>query len=79
MTPTTVFWIYVIVLTALLFLPVRKIIWVTSVRRLQRKRGETLADVEVVGQKRRASFISFFLCLAFSLLFNISTLGVPHG
>lgn len=79
MTATTAFWIYVLVLAALLFLPVRRIIWVASVRRLQRRLGGELPRSDVLGQKRRAGFVAFFICLTFSLLFNASTLGVPHG
>ncbi len=74
------FVISVLVLAALLYLPVSKLIWVVSVRRLQRKLGRELDEAEVRGQAKRARFIAFLLCLPFSYLFNLNLLGLPgHG
>ncbi|MDJ0861501.1 MAG: hypothetical protein QNJ87_15385 [Gammaproteobacteria bacterium] len=74
------FVISVLVLAALLYLPVSKLIWVVSVRRLQRKLGRELDEAEVRGQAKRARFIALLLCLPFSYLFNLNLLGLPgHG
>jgi hypothetical protein len=67
----------VLVLAALLFIPVSKLIWVFSVRRLQRKTKTELSQPEIDGQLNRARFISIFLCLIFSFLFNFSIIGLP--
>ncbi|MGF1475382.1 MAG: hypothetical protein ACFB6S_07450 [Geminicoccaceae bacterium] len=73
-------WIYywgsVLLLTGLLVFPVGRMIWVLSVRRLERKRGHTLSDVEQLGQRRRALFIALVLCATFSALFNYQLLGM---
>ncbi|MCP1674760.1 hypothetical protein J2T57_001898 [Natronocella acetinitrilica] len=76
---TIPFYAYVLILAALLFLPTRKIIWVLSCRRLERKLARDLESREIAGQKQRAGFIAFFVVLVFSFLFNASTVGVPHG
>lgn len=67
----------VLVLAALLFIPVSKLIWVFSVRRLQRKTKTELSQTEIDGQLSRARFISIFLCLIFSFLFNLQIIGLP--
>ena len=59
------------VLAVLLFFPVSKIIWVFSVRRLERKLGRPLDEAERQAQLRRARFIAVFVALAFALLFNL--------
>jgi hypothetical protein len=70
----------VLVLAALLFFPVTKIIWVLSVRRLQRRTGTQLSESETHGQLVRARFIAVFTSLLFSFLFNLNLLGWPqHG
>jgi hypothetical protein len=70
----------VALLAALLFFPVSKLIWVLSVRRLQRKLGRELTEQELQGQLGRARFVAIIVTLAFSLLFNINLMGVPgHG
>jgi len=66
------FWIWVLVLTVLLSFPATNLIWVLSVRRLQRKLGRDLDAVELAGQKQRARFVAFFLCFVFSFLFVYS-------
>lgn len=69
-----------LLLAALLFFPLSKLIWVMSVRRLQRKTGQALSEAEIQGQLKRARFISIFVSLLFSILFNINLLGVlNHG
>jgi len=79
MDPVVWFWLSVIVLAGMLFLPVSNLIWVVSVRRTQRKVNRTLSDNELSGQKKRARFLSFFLCIAFSFLFCLNTIGMPHN
>ena len=72
------YWMWVVALTALLLYPVSKLIWVLSVRRLQRKLGRELTAEEQRGQKGRAYFIAVFACFLFSALYNLSTVGIPE-
>ena len=70
----------VLILAALLFLPMSKLVWVLSVRRLERKLKQALTEAEIQGQLGRARFIAVFVSLAFSFLFNLNLLGWPgHG
>ena len=74
------FLLSVLVLAALLFFPISKLIWVFSVRRLQRKLNRELNQTEIAGQMSRARFISIFVSLLFSYLFNLNMIGIPtHG
>ena len=74
------FTLSVLVLALLLFFPISKLIWVMSVRRLQRKLNTTLEEKELQGQLNRARFIAVFVSLLFSFLFNLNLLGWPaHG
>lgn len=66
------FLISLFVLAVLLFYPVSKLIWVMSVRRLQKKSNSELSYVELENQLKRARVISVPLVLVFSFLFNIS-------
>ena len=72
-----IFILWVALLAALLFWPISKLIWVLSVRRLQRKLARELDEKEIAGQMNRARVVSVFLSLLFSLLYNLSTLGMP--
>jgi hypothetical protein len=76
---TTYFYFSVLVLAILLFLPVSKMIWAISVRRLQRKTGRLLSTEEIEGQKNRSRFIALLLVFPFSWFFNYSLLGLNHG
>ena len=70
----------VTVLALLLFFPVSKLVWVLSVRRLQRKLNTPLQDTDAQGQLARARFIAIIVSLVFSFLFNLNLLGWPaHG
>lgn len=69
---------YVVLLAALLFYPVSQWIWVLSVRRLQRKLDRELSQPEIAGQRRRAWVIASVICPVFSVLFNLSTVGMPQ-
>jgi hypothetical protein len=81
LSPWTYYWLSVVVLAALLFLPVARLVWVLAVRRLERKLGRELSPAERDGQLNRARFIAALLCAIFSLLFNWQILapGTPGG
>ena len=66
----------VIILTLLLYYPVNKLIFVLSVRRLEKKIGKNLSNMEKSGQLKRSRFISIILILLFSCLFNINILDM---
>ena len=68
--------ISVIILALLLYYPVNKMIFVLSVRRLERRIGKQLNDNQKNGQLKRSRFISIILILCFSFLFNINILSV---
>ncbi|HGG60930.1 MAG TPA: hypothetical protein ENK26_13600 [Gammaproteobacteria bacterium] len=69
----------VLILAAMLFFPVSKLIWVFAVRRMQARIGRDLNPMELEGQKARARFLAVFVTLAFSWLFNNSLLGGAGG
>lgn len=71
--------ISVLLLAALLFFPVSKLVWVLSVRRLQRKLKRDLDAGEIAGQRRRARILSIVLVLIFSYLFNLNMLEYFYG
>ena len=75
MSQITVYWLWVIAMAAALFYPVSRLIWVVSIRRLQKKLQTSLSEEEVRGQKQRAHVIAIVLCTAFSMLFNFRLLG----
>lgn len=79
MNQTTFFILSWVVLSALLFLPVSRLIWVTSVRRLERRRKRRLEEAEREAQLRRARVLAVIVVLAFSFLFNLQTVGLPGG
>jgi hypothetical protein len=80
MSPWTWYWISVVVLTALLFVPASTLVWVLSVRRLERRLGHPLSEEERHGQRNRARFIAIVLCALFSVLFNYRLLDMSaHG
>ena len=73
------FFIFSVVLLALLlFFPISKLVWVLSVRRLQRKLQRELSQDEINRQLARARFLSLLISLLFSLLFNINSIGFPN-
>ena len=61
----------VAVLAVLLFFPVSRLIWVLSVRRLERKTGTALAHPQRRGQLTRSRLIATIVTVLFSLLFNL--------
>ena len=60
--------IWVIVLSAALFFPVRQLIWVLYVRKKQKSHKIVLDDEKKV-LKKRATFTSLLLCVVFSYLY----------
>ena len=71
------FLLWVFLLAALLFWPVSRLVWTFSVRRKQRKLKQELDEQEILAQKQRAHIIAAVVCVLFSLLYNLSTLGIP--
>ena len=76
---TIYFYFSVAVLALLLYFPTHKLIWVMSVRRMQKKLGRELSETESEGQKARARFITVLLVTIFSWFFNLQLLGTPNG
>ena len=62
--------IWVIILSAALFFPVRKLIWVLYVRKKQKAQSE-VSEEEKISLKKRANFTSILLCIVFSYLYVI--------
>jgi hypothetical protein len=65
------------VLAALLFVPASRLVWVLSVRRLERKLRRPLSDAERQGQLQRARAIALLLVIVFAPLFNYNLFGIP--
>ena len=61
----------IVLLSIALYFPVNKLIWVLSVRRLERKYKKNLTDLERKLQLNRARFISIILVIIFSYFFNL--------
>ncbi|MEA3409915.1 MAG: hypothetical protein U9R74_00025 [Pseudomonadota bacterium] len=68
---TNYFLFSVLILALLLFFPVTRLIWVMSVRRLQRRTRRELSDSEIQGQLNRARVVGAVLSLLFSWSFNL--------
>jgi hypothetical protein len=80
MSPWTSYWLWVAALAAALFLPVSKLVWVLSVRRMERRLGHPLSDQDRQGQLNRARFVAIVVCVAFSALLNYQMLDMSsHG
>ena len=60
--------IWVVILSAALFFPVRQLILVLYVRKKQ-KSQKTVSDDEKKDLKKRATFTSVLLCIVFSYLY----------
>jgi cytochrome c-type biogenesis protein CcmH/NrfF len=58
-----------LILALLLFFPIRKIIWVMSIRRAQRK-GEAAEEAEQHRLLRRAGITAALLSLVFSIFYT---------
>ena len=70
-------WVWAFILMAALFFPVRKLIWVLSVRRSEGKSGETTDDAERSRLLRRAGITSALMCFLFSLAYVSQIFKVP--
>ncbi len=60
--------VWITILSAALFFPVRKLIWVLYVRKKQ-KAQQTVSEEEKKDLKKRATFTSVLLCIVFSYLY----------
>ena len=71
--PSEIFYLLsVILLSVLLYYPVNKLIFILSVRRYEKKIGNSLNDKELKEQLIRSRFISIILIIIFSSLFNLN-------
>jgi hypothetical protein len=63
-------YLWIVLMTAALFIPVRQLIWVMTVRRAIRKGGkEEVGDAEQKRLKKRAAFTAALVCFLFSLAY----------
>ena len=62
--------VWVILLSAALFFPVRQLIWVLYVRKKQ-KSQQIVSEEEKDNLKKRATFTSILLCVVFSYIYVI--------
>ena len=70
--PSELFYLLSVTLLALLlYYPVNKLIFILSVRRYEKKIGNSLSDEELRGQLIRSRFITIILIIFFSSLFNL--------
>jgi len=60
--------LWVVVLSTALFFPVRKLIWVLYVRKMQKKQ-KNVSDMETKSLKKKATFTSVLLCIVFSYIY----------
>ncbi len=60
--------IWTILLSVVLFFPVRQLIWVLYVRKKQ-KTQESVSEEEKISLKKRATLTSVLLCIVFSYLY----------
>ena len=68
-----------LILAALLFLPVTKMIWALSCRRMHRRLDRELTEDELKGQLQRARLIALILVLLFSYVFNSRLMDKLYG
>ena len=60
--------LWIILLSTVLFFPVRKLIWVLYVRKKQ-KTQQSVSEEEKSSLKRRATFTAILLCVVFSYVY----------
>ena len=60
--------LWIILLSTVLFFPVRKLIWVLYVRKKQ-KIQKSVSDEEKKSLKKRATFTAILLCIVFSYIY----------
>lgn len=67
--------LWTLALAAALWWPVAQLVWVLSVRRLERRLGAALDAAARAGQRRRAFVLAAPIALAFAALFNLRLPG----
>ena len=60
--------LWIILLSTVLFFPVRKLIWVLYVRKKQ-KTQQTVSEEDKISLKKRATFTAILLCVVFSYIY----------
>ena len=60
--------IWIVLLSTVLFFPVRKLIWVLYVRKKQ-KSQKSVSEEEKNSLKKRATFTAILLCIVFSYIY----------
>ena len=60
--------IWIVLLSTVLFFPVRKLIWILYVRKKQ-KTQQSVSEEEKIGLKKRATFTAILLCIVFSYIY----------
>ena len=60
--------LWILLLSAVLFFPVRQLIWILYVRKKQKTKGD-VSDEEKKSLKKRASLTSILLCIVFSYVY----------
>ena len=65
---------WTVILAALLFWPVRQLIWALSVRRAEAKAKAVTDAAERARLKRRAAFTALLLCLIFAFFYTSTLL-----
>ena len=60
--------LWIILLSAVLFFPVRKLIWVLYVRKKQ-KTQQSVSEEEKISLKKRATITAILLCIVFSYIY----------
>ena len=60
--------LWIILLSAVLFFPVRQLIWVLYVRKKQ-KTQQSVSEEEKSSLKKRATFTAILLCIVFSYIY----------
>ncbi len=68
----------VLILAAILFIPVSRLIWVFSTRRLENKLHRTATKEEVTFQRKRANLLTIPVVIIFSYLFCLSIGLTPY-
>ena len=60
--------LWIMLLSAVLFFPVRKLIWVLYVRKKQ-KTQQSVSEEEKIDLKKRATLTAILLCIVFSYIY----------
>lgn len=68
-------WLWALVLGVALFVPVRQLIWVLSVRRQQAKTGALPDDASRRHLRRRAGVTAGLLCFLFAIVYTSVLFG----